>query len=471
MRAVQAQLRQLPSVKALLEAVGAEKDAVAGVWWHEAATAVLDRARDHIRQGKGAPDLRALVAAVRAEARQRAEPHLRPVINATGVAIHTNLGRAPLPDAVLAQVSAVARGYSTLEYDLGQGRRGSRHSHVDALLRHLTGAEAAMVVNNNAAAVLLALSTLARGREALVSRGQLVEIGGSFRIPDVMALSGAILREVGTTNKTHLADYERAITPETALVVKVHTSNFRLLGFTAQPSTRALAELAHRHGLALMEDLGSGSLLPFRLGDWEEPTVREVVADGVDVVTFSGDKLLGGPQAGLVVGRRDIIEQMKRNPLARAVRVDKMTLAALEAVLRWYHEGRGEALPLWQMLRASPESIRRRALGLGRRVRRAVGPDVALEVVPDTSEVGGGSMPGTTLPTWVLAIRPSPPLTVEAVEARLRSGRPPVVARIAKDSLRVDLRTVLPDEERPLAEALALALRPGREAEHVDPIL
>lgn len=459
----QAVLRRLPAVKGLLEALVAEQantpQPIATVWLHEAVTAVLDQARAEALHRGEVPDRETLLSRAREEARRRARMHLRPLINATGVAIHTNLGRSPLPEEVLAAVSAVARQYSTLEYDLARGRRGSRHSHVDALLARLSGAEAAMVVNNNAAAVLLALSTLARGREAIVSRGQLVEIGGSFRIPDVMALSGAILREVGTTNKTHLADYERAINEATALVVKVHTSNFRLIGFTAQPTTAELVALAHRHGLPVMEDLGSGSLIPFRLGEWEEPTVDEVVQAGVDVVTFSGDKLLGGPQAGLVVGRREYIEAMKKNPLARAVRVDKMTLAALEVVLRWYWEGRGEELTLWQMLKAEPQALRRRARRWLSALRRALSPDHRLWVEEDSSEVGGGSMPGTRLPTYVLAVSPAPPLSVTALEERLRAGDPPVVARIAKDSLRLDPRTVLPHQDAALLGALLAALR------------
>jgi L-seryl-tRNA(Ser) seleniumtransferase len=459
----QAVLRRLPAVKGLLEELLAEQAKapapIAAVWLHEAVTAVLDQARTQALTQGQVPDRATLLARAREEARRRATPHLRPVINATGVAIHTNLGRSPLPEAVLEAVSAVARQYSTLEYDLVRGRRGSRHSHVDELLARLSGAEAAMVVNNNAAAVLLALSTLARGREAIVSRGQLVEIGGSFRIPDVMALSGAILREVGTTNKTHLHDYERAISEATALIVKVHTSNFRLIGFTTQPSTADLVALAHRHGLPVMEDLGSGSLIPFRLGDWEEPTVADVVRAGVDVVTFSGDKLLGGPQAGLVVGRREYIEAMKKNPLARAVRVDKMTLAALEVVLRWYWEGRGEELTLWQMLKAEPLALRRRARRWQSTLRRALSSDHRLTVEEDSSEVGGGSMPGTRLPTWVLAISPAPPLSVTTVEERLRAGDPPVVARIAKESLRLDPRTVLPHQDGALLAALLAALR------------
>lgn len=315
-----------------------------------------------------------------------------------------------------------------------------------------------MVVNNNAAAVLLALSSLSKDREAIVSRGQLVEIGGSFRIPEVMALSGAQLREVGATNKTHLRDYEAAVNEHTGLLVKVHTSNFRVLGFTESPSTEDLVRLGHQYRIPVMEDLGSGSLLAIELDGYREPTVAEVVRAGVDVVTFSGDKLLGGPQAGLVVGRRELIAQMKKNPLARAVRVDKMTLAALEMVLRRYLEGRGDELPLWQMLRLPLPVLHRRATNLARRLQRTVGMLLTVSVTPDFSEVGGGSMPGTRIPTWVVTLVPQEPGTVAELERALRQATIPVVARIHQNALVLDVRTVLTSQMNDLVAAIAESL-------------
>jgi L-seryl-tRNA(Ser) seleniumtransferase len=380
-------------------------------------------------------------------------PKFRTVINATGVVIHTNLGRSLLPEAAMAGIMRVGRHYSNLEFDLDTGKRGSRYALVEELLCELTGAEAALVVNNNAAAVLLVLGTLAAGREVIVSRGQLVEIGGSFRIPEVMARSGARLVEVGATNRTHLRDYEGAITPDTALLLKVHTSNYRMIGFTSEVPLAEMVALGRRYGVPVMEDLGSGSLLDLtRLGLLKEPTVGEVVRSGVDVVTFSGDKLLGGPQAGLIVGRRAIIDQVKKNPLNRALRIDKFTLAGLEGVLRLYGDEREAmaTIPTLVMLAASRQEIARRAARLKRQLVSAVGVVCRLDLVDTDSRVGGGAMPEQGLPSKALALRPLT-ISVNALEEGLRRLDLPIIGRIENDALLLDLRTVADQEVRPLA--------------------
>ena len=332
---------------------------------------------------------------------------LRPVVNATGIVIHTNLGRSLLPEEALARLQTVCRGYSNLEYDLQSGERGSRHVHAEAILRELTGAQAALVVNNNAGAVFLILNTLARGREVVVSRGQLVEIGGSFRIPDVMSSSGAILREVGTTNRTHLKDYVSAITDQTALLMKVHTSNYRIVGFTKEVPLNELATLGRERGLPVVEDLGSGCFINLtQFGLHGEITVQETVRAGADLVTFSGDKLLGGPQAGIIVGRKDLIERCRKNPITRALRVDKMTLAALDATLRLYRDERQalEKIPTLTMIALSPEELNGRAKQLASAIqgadRKAA---LRVEVRRSFSQVGGGSLPAQDLPTFVVA--------------------------------------------------------------------
>jgi L-seryl-tRNA(Ser) seleniumtransferase len=456
-------LRQLPSVQAVAEALDPR---IPWVYRVEAAQTAVGEAREALRRGQEVDAALEVVAGrAAAIAQDRAEPHLRPLINATGVILHTNLGRAPLGDRVLDHIVAVSRGYSTLEFDLARGERGSRHSHVEREIVAVTGAEAGMAVNNNAAAVLLALAELARGREVVVSRGQLVEIGGAFRIPDVMAQSGAILRKVGTTNKTRFEDYARAIGPDTALLLKVHTSNFRLVGFVESVETADLVQLGHAHGLPVMEDLGSGVLRPLTVSGWSEPSVAEVVAAGIDLVTFSGDKLLGGPQAGILAGRADIIARLKKNPLARALRVDKMTLAGLEMTLRLYREGRQDEIPLWRMLNATPAELKRRAASVARRVKRslaAAGADADVRVVDATAPVGGGSLPAVEWPTAAVSVRPLH-LSLRRVEERLRGGIPPVVARVENDSLWFDLRTVQPGEEAVLTTAIVAALaRPDR---------
>jgi L-seryl-tRNA(Ser) seleniumtransferase len=385
-----------------------------------------------------------------------AQPALRRVINATGVVIHTNLGRSPLAAAALEQMLEVAAHYSTLEYDLARGERGSRQDLLEGLLRELTGAEAALVVNNNAAAVLLALRTLAQGKEVIISRGQLVEIGGSFRLPEIMAVSGAILKEVGTTNKTYLKDYESAITSETALLLKVHPSNFRILGFTFEVPLPDLVALGRRYDVKVVEDLGSGCLIDLsRYGLEKEPTVQETLKAGADLVLFSGDKLLGGPQAGLALGSREVVSSLKQNPLARALRPDKLTLAALEATLRLYLEEYQAvaALPtLWMITRPAAE-LEREARSLARRLKRRWGERVRVEVRESDGRVGGGALPLVSLPSRALALA-VPPLSPQQLEARLRAARPPVIARVEHGEVLLDLRTVLPEDQALLWAAL-----------------
>ncbi len=397
---------------------------------------------------------------VEEEVQEILSPSLRKVINATGVVIHTNLGRAPLPEEAIERIVEVARGYSNLEYDLEEGKRGLRYVHVEELLLELTGAEAAIVVNNNAGAVLLVLNTLAEGREVIVSRGELVEIGGAFRIPDVMARSGARLREVGTTNRTHPRDYEEAIGEETALLLKVHTSNYRIVGFTSDVPLRELVEIGKRRGVPVMYDLGSGLLVDLSPhGLRGEPTAAESLAQGADVVTFSGDKLLGGPQAGIVLGRKEIVERVRRNPLLRALRIDKLTLAALEATLRLYlDEGKAmEEIPVLRMISLPLPLLRRRAQRLKRLILRST-QDLEVEVVRDNSRVGGGAFPVHELPTWAVAVRVKGG-DVEELEEGLRKGEPPVVARIAEDRVLLDLRTITEEELPIVAQVLRKAVQ------------
>ncbi len=373
---------------------------------------------------------------------------LKRVVNGTGVVIHTNLGRSPLPVSVRQALLDVAFGYSNLEFDLERGERGSRYSHVERLLCELTGAEAALVVNNNAAAVLLALSALAAGKEVVVSRGELVEIGGSFRIPDVMRQSGALLREVGATNRTHPRDYRGAVTPETALLLKVHTSNFAVVGFTAEVSPGELVALGSEFSLPVMADVGSGSLVDLAmLPGGGEPTVQEFVRAGVDVVTFSGDKLLGGPQAGIIVGKRAFLEPMKKHPLLRAVRIDKLTLVALEGTLRLYRDERQALaeIPTLRMLAMTAAELHLRGKALLRRLRRAVPETVGLSLVSGSSQVGGGALPLLELPTALIAVDVAG-ISAQRMEQRLRSCEVPVVGRIWKDMFLLDLRTILDDD-------------------------
>ena len=388
------------------------------------------------------------------------EPSLRKVINATGTLLHTNLGRAPLSNAALRAIQSVSEGYSNLEFDLDSGCRGYRYSHVEKIITQLTGAEAALVVNNNSGAVLLALTALGRGREAIVSRGELVEIGGAFRIPDVMEAGGLQLREVGTSNRTHLRDYQQAITDNTAILLKVHTSNYRIVGFTKEVPARELFPLSREHDLILMEDLGSGLLLDLsRYGLEREPTVQEVVQAGVDVITFSGDKLLGGPQAGIIVGREALIEKMRRHPLARALRIDKLTLAALEATLRLYlkPERAFAELPILDMFSADPTLQKGRCETLLQRLQQANLP-VELKLLEDVSRVGGGAMPLTELPDWAVEVTPLKVRT-QNLAARLRTYTPAVVTRVQNDRLLINLRAVFDREEDLLTQILISALQ------------
>ncbi len=388
------------------------------------------------------------------------QPSLRPVINATGVLLHTNLGRAPLGREAARRVAEAAVTYTTLEYDLEQGRRGRRDQHVAGLLGRLLGAEAALVVNNNAAAVFLVLHTLARDGEVVVSRGELIEIGEGFRIPDIMQASGARLREVGTTNRTRLADYEQAIGPATRLLLRVHHSNFRIVGFTGRPELEELVELGRRTGLPVYEDLGSGALVaPAGL---EEPLATASLRAGVSLVSFSGDKLLGGPQAGIVAGRSDLVQRVRRNPLYRALRVDKMTIAALEETLRDYLLGRLDRIPVLQMMHIAPDVLRARAEALVAALEARLGSGLcAFAVVPGQSVVGGGSTPAQTLPTWVVRIRSRRDSAV-VLERRLRTLAPPllpVIVRIEDEQLALDLRTVFVDQQEALLASLVAALQ------------
>ncbi len=381
--------------------------------------------------------------------------HLQAVINATGVIIHTNLGRSPLAKMAEAAVTSIAGTYSNLEYDLNQGERGSRYSHVEELLVQVTGAEAGLVVNNNAAAIMLVLDTLAKGGEAIVSRGELVEIGGAFRVPEVMARSGAILREVGTTNKTHLRDYREAITPETKVLLRVHTSNFRILGFTENVPLPDLANLAHEHGKLIIEDLGSGVLIDLsQYGLPKEPTVQESINAGVDVVTFSGDKLLGGPQAGIIVGRKDLIKQIKANQLTRALRIDKMTLAALESTLKLYllPELALREIPTLRMLTEPEQNVGKRAQRLAAAITEACGEEVEVTVVADSAEAGGGSLPGTAIPSSAVAVKPSWSRAVD-LERWLRHQKPAVIVRVNQERILFNTRT-LTDAELPIIVGL-----------------
>jgi len=389
---------------------------------------------------------------------------LRRVINATGVILHTNLGRAPLCKEAIARVVEVARGYSNLEYDLEKGERGLRYDHVRGLLCALTGAEDALVVNNNAAAVLLVLNALAEGKEAIVSRGELIEIGGEFRIPDVMEKSGARLREVGTTNRTRLADYERAISPETGIILKVHTSNFRIMGFTEEADLGSLVALGKKHRLPVVDDLGSGCLIELdRYGLEREPTVRDCLAAGADVVTFSGDKLLGGPQAGIILGKREFLERIRRNPLNRALRIDKLTLAALEATMVKYLRP-SEALADIRVLRALTETIadvKKQAKRLAAMIRRAVPEELVVNLATGVSMAGGGSLPTREIPTVLVGLR-AHSFSAAALEEGLRRREPPVIVRVADDQVLLDVRTLDPEEFPEIRDALKDIMAEGR---------
>ncbi len=451
-------LRNLPSIEALLQTPHLP-DTVAR-FGHtlvvEAARLELEAIRRRVLdEGGPVPEAEHIAAGVARRVQAIAKPTLQPVVNATGVIIHTNLGRALLSLRAQQAMTEAAQSYSNLEYDLAAGGRGSRYHHAEALLCRLTGAEAAVVVNNNAAALVLSLSGLAQGKEVLISRGQLVEIGGGFRIPDIMRQSGATLVEVGATNRTYIRDYEASLhTVNTGLILRVHHSNFRIIGFTAEPTLAELTDLGYRYGVPVMDDLGSGTLLDTaRFGLAHEPTIQESLAAGASVVTASGDKLLGGPQAGLILGKAEIIGKLKKHPLIRAFRVDKTTLAALQATLLAYLEGRATAeIPLWRMIAADVAGLNRRA-GKWRRALAVAG--ATMTVVNAFSTVGGGSLPGQQLPTRALAVNlPSP----NAVAARLRALETPIIARVEDDALLLDPRTVLPEQDAVLIDGLKSVL-------------
>ena len=451
----QEQLRLLPSVDELLHSDSGYQlvQRFSRSMTLQAVRASIEQARAQIRQGASCPSSDEILSVAERFLEESQRPNLQPVINATGVIINTNLGRSPLSQEALQAVQRVAGGYTNLEYDLRVGERGSRHSHVSTLLCELTGAEAALVTNNNAAAVLLALSTLAAGYEVVISRGQLVEIGGGFRVPDVMSQSGCKLIEVGTTNRTRLSDYAAAITEHTALLLTVHPSNFQIVGFTESTPLEALAELAHQHGLLLMDDLGSGCLLASeRYGLGHEPMPQESIAAGADVVCFSGDKLLGGPQSGILVGKTEVLKRVSKHPLMRAMRIDKMTLAALEVTLRHYQREEAEThIPIWRMIAASPANIAGRAASWVSRLQKY---GIPARMQHGESTVGGGSLPGETLPTTLLALDAgNVSMSLDELAKRLRLRNSPLIVRILRDALLVDPRTVLEEQDNEVVQA------------------
>ena len=467
-------LRRLPAVDKLLAAPYA-------VRWVEASNrdlvrgllrAILDDLRHEVVRGLWADD-KILQGEIQRRLDERLQqimvPSLRRVINATGVILHTNLGRAPLAREAVAAVADIATGYANLEYDVDAGRRGQREAHCRALLSRLTGAEDAIVANNCAAAVLLVLNTIAEGGEVIASRGELIEIGGSFRIPEVMEKSGARLREVGTTNRTRAGDYQRAINENTRLILRVHPSNYRILGFTERPTVEDLVALGERAGIPVFEDAGSGCLLDLApYGVTDEPLVGDSIKAGMSVVAFSGDKLLGGPQAGIIVGKREIIERVRKNPLMRALRVDKMTYAALEATLRLYERGAATRVPAIHAMAMTAAEIEARAVSLTQRLESLTNGRFLFSLADGVSVIGGGSAPEVRLPTVVIAIR-SQEMTAEVIAARLRGGPTPIIARTESDLVLLDLRTVAAEEEALLLAALAdLAQRTEPAAASLD---
>lgn len=447
------ELRSLPGVDRVIEALrGLAPDPVI------AATGrfVIDDARRKVLAGERAPSFEEIVASTRAALEHGSGRGLRSVINATGVLIHTNLGRSPLGDAQLAAIGEIGRGYSNLEFDLAGGKRGSRYGHSRRALTTLTGAESALVVNNNAAAVLLVLSALCSGREVIISRGELVEIGGEFRIPEVMSASGVRLVEVGTTNRTHIGDYERAITPETGAILKVHPSNYRVVGFTSAVSARDVAALAKDKGISFIHDVGSGLVEAPEQAPWaaSEPSIAVALEEGADLVTFSGDKLFGGPQAGIVVGRSALIEKLERHPLMRALRVDKVTLAALEATTDAYLRRAWDELPLWAMANMPEEELRERADRIAAAISEQFEPDGKVEATRLMSVAGGGSVPGSQIPSWGITVSG---LDAQRLQGALRDGKIPVIARVADERVVVDVRTVDPAHDELLVELLIAA--------------
>ncbi len=452
--------RALPSVERLLSQSPIAE--LVRIYSHDAVVALLRRELDLLRraiaEGAAPPPLDDLVAQVQRQAARAWHSFPQPLINATGVVLHTNLGRAPLSKAASDAITRAALGYTDLEFDVDGGQRGSRQTHLDSLLQQITGAEAAIAVNNNASAMMLGLASIATGKDVIVSRGEAVEIGGGFRIPDVLAQSGARLVEVGTTNRTYVSDYESAITENTGALLKVHTSNFRVVGFTSEATVADLADLGARHGIPVLHDLGSGCLLDTaQFGLAHEPMPQESIAAGCGLAFFSGDKLLGGPQAGIVAGRRDLVERLARHPLARAVRLDKLGLAALTATLLHYiKEEATTEVPTWRMIATPLAELRRRAS----RWQRAIGHRASL--VKGESAIGAGSLPGETLPTWLVALDPGgADGGAEGLATRLRQASPPVVARIEDDRVVLDPRTVLRDEDQALVAAVREAVGGG----------
>ncbi|MGH9746195.1 MAG: L-seryl-tRNA(Sec) selenium transferase [Candidatus Acidiferrales bacterium] len=467
-----ARLRDIPSVDELLarprlvELAGKAGRPVVT----QSARAVLADLREQMKHGSAvgaasvaAPDLAAIETRIAGEVESLLAPSLVRVINATGVILHTNLGRAPLSAAAAAEIAATATRYSNLEYDIDSGERGKRDVHTARLLAQLVGAESAIVVNNNAAAVFLVLNTLAKGSEVIVSRGELIEIGDGFRIPDIMSESGAVLREVGTTNRTRIRDYERAFNERTRLLLRVHPSNFRITGFTERPTLDELTALGRRLQVPVYEDLGSGCIADLSASGVNEPVARASCDAGVEVVSFSGDKLLGGPQAGLIAGKREFVERIRRNPLFRALRVDKLTIAALEITLNAYLRGALDEIPALRMIRTSVEEIARRASQFASKLQKGLGESQAHRVEIETrsgfSVIGGGSTPDQQLPTLLVTIA-SAHQSATSLETRLRkpANGPAVIARIDEDRVVLDLRTVFPDEDAALASALVSAL-------------
>lgn len=444
--------RDLPSVEELLQnhTLRAYERKVGRGVVVDAVRASLDAVRAEIRAGRSAPMPALLLDTIAERIEEAVRPTLTRVINATGVILHTNLGRAPLSQEALAAMQDAAASYSNLEYNLEQSARGSRYLHAEELIKKLTGAEAALVVNNNAAAVMFVLRVFAENQEVIVSRGQLVEIGGGFRVPDVLSQSGARMVEVGTTNRTHVQDFENALTERTALLLRVHPSNFRVIGFTQEVVLEEMSALARQHQLLVVDDLGSGALLETELfGLGHEPMPQESLRAGADLVTFSGDKLLGGPQAGIVVGKKELVAKLVKHPLARALRVDKLTLAALQATLLHYLKGQAlQKIPVWQMISARPDELEARALVWVERWRK-FGLDV--EIVSALSTVGGGSLPGETLPTRAAALNV---LSPDNFIARLAANQPPIVARIENQRILFDPRTILPHDENALLESV-----------------
>jgi L-seryl-tRNA(Ser) seleniumtransferase len=449
-------LRAIPPIHELLQTPAARDLAgrTSQAYVRERLRDIAESLREEIAGGRLElrPDEIAREIGSRLGALERSDGGLRRVVNATGVVLHTNLGRAPLSARAVQAIANVASGYSNLEYDLATGRRGERDAHGETYIRELVGCEAAVVTNNNAAAVMLVLNTFAQGGEVIVSRGELVEIGGGFRVPEVLERAGCVLREVGTTNRTRASDYERAITERTRMLLRVHPSNYRIVGFTERPAVRDLAEIARSNGLPLVEDLGSGCVVDLSPVGIDEVRVQDALAEGVDIATFSGDKLLGGPQAGIVVGRKELIDRVRRNPLMRALRVDKMVYAALEATLAAYVEGRAfDEVPALRMLVAPAAEVRKRADATAERLKESA---LRVSIEEGQSVPGAGSAPGSEIPTALLVVEREGTSATE-IDARLRAFSPPVVARIERDRVVLDLRTVSPEDDAVLAAALA----------------